>query len=336
MNQSLRVLLARVLDYAGMFPPAELSLEETVRSYAALRAGGESWMLARLVCPVGRLADLESLAPEHLGGGPPCPVAAIGRGAEGGEELLDALGGDLREIGRFNAGRTGTVVDQLEVRLPAAVVDAGDDGVAHVVARAGALAEKLAGARLLLAFEVALAGAPRDVVEAAIKGVARAGAGRSPHARWLPCVKIRCGGAGASAVPAVAAVAHAVVACRDRRLLLKATQGLHHPFRRGDSTLGVPVHGFLNLIVACQLAWAHGFDEAGVAEVLEDVDATGFLFDSEGLRWRGTRATMNQIAEGRRFGFASFGSCSFAEPRDELRELGLLPDLAGEGPGAVQ
>ncbi|MGE5235424.1 MAG: hypothetical protein ACM3O7_03625 [Acidobacteriota bacterium] len=336
MTESLRVLLARVIDYAGMFPPARLPLEEAARAYAQLRADAESWMLARFVCPVVRLEELAPLAAGLLSGGPPCPVAALGRGGDGRADLLAALGDDLADIGRFNAQRCGAVVDQLEVRLPGRVLDTGADGVARLVSAAGHLVDERAATRLLVAFEVAAAGAPPERFATAVEGIAGGGATRGPGSRWLPCLKIRCGGLDATAVPTAGEVATALVGCRDRKLLLKATQGLHHPFPRLDPVLGVPVHGFLNLLVACLLARAHGLDHSGVRTILEDTDPAHFAFDDEEVSWQDSSATMAQVAESRRFGVASFGSCSFDEPREELRALGLLPGTPGERPEVMQ
>ena len=47
MKNSLRALLAGTIDYAGLFPPASLSLGETVRNYLSYRTQPEAWMLAR-------------------------------------------------------------------------------------------------------------------------------------------------------------------------------------------------------------------------------------------------------------------------------------------------
>src|SRR5208282_734526 len=47
-------------DYAGLFPPAALTMEPTVKNYDAYRRGEHAWLLARLVMPVARLAEFES------------------------------------------------------------------------------------------------------------------------------------------------------------------------------------------------------------------------------------------------------------------------------------
>jgi hypothetical protein len=43
-----------------------------------------------------------------------------------------------------------------------------------------------------------------------------------------------------------------------------------------------------------------------------------------GFSWRGRRADVEEVARMRRERFRGFGSCSFDEPVDGLRGLGLL------------
>jgi hypothetical protein len=105
-------------------------------------------------------------------------------------------------------------------------------------------------------------------------------------------VKLRCGGAS---IPSVEQVALVVACCREARVPFKATAGLHHPVRRGEE------HGFLNLLAATTAP--PGRLEAVLAE--EDPAAIDF-------------------AEADRTLFTSFGSCSWREPIDDLRELGVL------------
>jgi len=44
----LRQLLAHVIDYAGLFPPAKLPLDVSIRQFARYRTDAAAWMLGRL------------------------------------------------------------------------------------------------------------------------------------------------------------------------------------------------------------------------------------------------------------------------------------------------
>jgi hypothetical protein len=119
--------------------------------------------------------------------------------------------------------------------------------------------------------------------------------------------KVRCGGA---AVPSVAELAEVVRRCRELGLVFKATAGLHHAVRTGDE------HGFLNLLAAA----VFGEEEAALGEE----DAAAFSLDETAFRWREESASGPELARVREGLFAGFGSCSVAEPVDELRALAIL------------
>lgn len=108
-------------------------------------------------------------------------------------------------------------------------------------------------------------------------------------------------------------VAAFLIACAATPLPFKATAGLHHPLRHADG------HGFLNLFLAAALA-SSGGREADLARLLDDGDRQAFAFDAQGATWRGKRIPLSGVRS-----FAvSFGSCSFQEPLDHLRELKFL------------
>jgi hypothetical protein len=58
VKQSIRVLLDSLIDYAGLFPPASLPIEEAVRKYDDYRHGEYAFALARFVVPAGRVKEV--------------------------------------------------------------------------------------------------------------------------------------------------------------------------------------------------------------------------------------------------------------------------------------
>jgi hypothetical protein len=54
---SLRALLANLIDYAGLYPPADLALPAVLANYETYLAAPESWMLNRLVLPAAKLPE---------------------------------------------------------------------------------------------------------------------------------------------------------------------------------------------------------------------------------------------------------------------------------------
>jgi hypothetical protein len=105
--------------------------------------------------------------------------------------------------------------------------------------------------------------------------------------------KVRCGG---ESVPSVATLATFIRACREAGVPFKATAGLHHPLRRGEE------HGFLNLLAAA---------------ASDDIEAMLQSEDHELLLSADPRRAREALR--------SIGSCSFWEPVDDLKRLGVLP-----------
>ncbi len=58
MKQSIRVLLDSLIDYAGLFPPASLPIEEAVRKYDEYRNGEYAFALGRFVLPEARMKEV--------------------------------------------------------------------------------------------------------------------------------------------------------------------------------------------------------------------------------------------------------------------------------------
>jgi hypothetical protein len=111
--------------------------------------------------------------------------------------------------------------------------------------------------------------------------------------------KIRCGG---ERVPSVDELAEFIRGCKQRSLPFKATSGLHNAVRQNGA------HGFLNVLAAAV------FDE----EALAEEDAQAFRMTEDAFHWRDRSAPPDRGL------FVSFGSCSFFEPVDDLKALGLL------------
>jgi hypothetical protein len=323
MHASLRVLLKEVIDYAGLFPPAGLALGPAIANYLAYRAQPDAWMLSRFICPAARLTELG----ERLAAMDPrprtVPVSAVARGGASRDELLRGLRQDLADIVAFQerAGALGRV-ECFELRL----CPATDGDYRRLVGELDAAFTGAAiadGARVF--FELPLAPSWRDDLAAFTDGlqalrVARAAA--TPRPRLAPPgVKLRCGGLTADAFPSAEQVAGVILACQMAQTPLKFTAGLHHPLRHIDAGLQTPVHGFINVFMAGVLAYALHLEAADLQAVVEEQDARQFHFLDEGASWNDAFATASEIAVARRDCVISFGSCSFDEPREDLRRL---------------
>src|SRR5438094_5757612 len=84
---SLRALLTRSVDYAGMFPPCNLELEPALKNQSAYARSNDSWMLSALVLPVAQFSDtaaLVSVFDKHH----PLQISALGARTENAKDFL--------------------------------------------------------------------------------------------------------------------------------------------------------------------------------------------------------------------------------------------------------
>jgi hypothetical protein len=123
--------------------------------------------------------------------------------------------------------------------------------------------------------------------------------------------KLRTGGLAAEAFPTETEVADFMLACAKRGTRFKCTAGLHNALRHTGVSTGFEHHGFLNLLVAAEQA-ARGARREELVATLAERDATRVV------------AAFRALDDAPRALFASYGSCSFEEPVEDLTALGLL------------
>ncbi|MCP2164359.1 hypothetical protein [Goodfellowiella coeruleoviolacea] len=129
------------------------------------------------------------------------------------------------------------------------------------------------------------------------------------HGSWP---KLRCGGLSRETPPSIDEVADFMSVVSGSGVSFKTSAGLHHAVRRIDEETGVGHHGFLNLLVAT----ARALSGRDVREALASTDGAALAEEA--------RSLSDPAAHAVRGVFASYGSCSLAEPVADLERLGLL------------
>lgn len=295
-----RTLLASLIDYAGLFPPAELQMRAAVPRYAGYRTGKLAWMLGRFVLPLAQIDEFEHVFDD---------LPAKQRAAPWGLAVLSGrnLEADIKKIVEFNRrhgdeGRGDARIEAIELK-----VHSLDD-----IARAADVTTEPGE----VYFEIGVAGDPRDQLAA----VAAAG-GRA---------KVRTGGVSAEMFPAVPDLARFLIAAAAAKVPFKATAGLHYPMRSvhpmtsDEKSAEVLMHGFLNVFLAAAMAWADRVKPASIEAILNEQDAAAFAFETSGVSIHGRRLTADDLTQARRCFAMSFGSCSLDQPASALKDLGLI------------
>ena len=300
MKQALDILLAGVVDYAGLFPPAALDMAAATVAYARYLQDPDRRMLGRFVVPVVRLREFDDAA-----------AALLPRGEDSQPWHLSALPGpdltaDIDLALKFNCRHWSqseighAVIDTLEFR---ASVPAEIHAAASIMPR-----------QFTPYIEIPIDSDPLEMVSALARSSARA--------------KARTGGITPDSIPSASSVARFMIRCRDARVPFKLTAGLHHPLRAEYRLTYAPdspratMFGYLNMFVAAALAW-RGCDESVLTAALNCTDAAAFSVTDTSIDFAGNVVSLDAIRDVRDHFIISFGSCSFREPVDELAALSI-------------
>lgn len=300
---SLRALLEHSIDYAGMFPPCSLELEPALANQARYVRLQEQWMLNAFVLPVGQFDTARQFL-ALFDPGRPLRISALGPktdNASAFREALEETDAAIRSLAAHNVDLVR--IGQLEMFLP------GD-----------ADSSLLNEARSIVGSLPAFWEAPAERAERTIALLAEHNSS-ADHPTFG--YKMRTGGVTADAFPTSAQIAPALVAPATHQVPIKFTAGLHHPLRQYRDEVKTKMHGFLNVLGAAVLAAEHRWDAAQAAAMLETEDASSFKFDDEFFAWRDWKIDLERIRDRRRF-VTTFGSCSFDEPREDLRVLNFF------------
>lgn len=288
---AIRALMTKLIDYAGLFPPAALDMPGAVRRYREYLMGGDRWALGKFVVPTSRLTEFSEAFQD------------VCRGESKPEWSLSVLlSGDAE-------------ADQVAIaKLPASMIS-----VDCVEMKAGSAEQ---AERLLRTFG--------QRVPAFVEFAAAEASNVLPVLeRFGAQAKIRTGGVTAEAFPAARAVAEFLLACAGAKVAFKATAGLHHAVRAAHNltyeskSAKATMHGFVNVFLAAVLAW-RGEDASALIATLTATDASTFVFGEKDVRWLGFDACVDEIESTRRDFAMSYGSCSFAEPLEEVKALGWM------------
>jgi hypothetical protein len=290
MLASIRTLLSSIVDYAGLFPPAKLGMQEAMANYDRDRMSSYNWMLGRFVLPASRLNEFEELLPTF-------PLEQW--------SIAVILSGNLEsELERVQSISNGGKIKLAALEFPPLPPEEIESVFPNLSAGVDTF------------FEIPLDGN----LEAYLAALQYTDA----------LAKIRTGGTTADAFPNASQLCHYIVSFAEAQVPFKATAGLHHPLPGNyplnyePESNSTAMHGFLNVAIAAALAYWQKVRREEALAVLQESSIEGFRVTEDGISWRSHYLNLSEIEGARQRFFRSFGSCSFQEPIDDLKALKLL------------
>ncbi|MGK7875572.1 MAG: hypothetical protein AB4426_20415 [Xenococcaceae cyanobacterium] len=295
MLASVKALFSSIVDYAGLFPPAKLGMKEAIANYAQYQMTCYNWMLGRFVLPTSRLNEFEELLPKFSLEDSKTRQWSLSAIVSGDWKL------EIEKVQSFNS-KDQIAITALEFPMLLSTE------IERVIPRLPAGVDAF--------FEIPFS-EDLEAYLAVLQGT-------------NVSAKIRTGGITADAFPSMAQLCRFILACADARLPFKATAGLHHPLpakhpltSKSDSPSTV-MHGFLNVAISAALVYWQKVTAEEALAVLQESSIDAFQFRTDSISWKDRRLDISELEQTRQRFFRSFGSCSFQEPVNDLKDLKLL------------
>ncbi len=295
MFSSLKILLSSIVDYAGLFPPAKLSMREAIANYAQYHQTQDNWLLGRFIIPLSRLIEIETLLADRVSENTitnPWSLSAI---------LSENWESELKQIQAFNNSNKVKIASVEFKPLP-------PEEIKRAILHLPNGIESF--------FEIPLS--ENLATYLAVLKETKAAA------------KVRTGGLTAEAFPHAEQLCQFIFASKEAQVPFKATAGLHHPLpgkypvSYESNSFSITMQGFLNLSILTALVYGQKLTQKEALTVLQESSISSFQFQEDNITWQDRYLNLAELQKARKYFFRSFGSCSFQEPLDELGELHLL------------
>lgn len=320
--------MREIIDYAGFFPPADLALDTAIRNYADYKKGDDSWMLSRFIIPSSRLEELSPYAGELFSEQTPFAFSVLGKATQTMSDFNNALE-DVEKACRPFCEAHGSSVetDMLEMKLPKEAAFSHDiDLLQQLMDQTAGRLSRHKNTPKIIFYEGFFDESWKKDIEAILKAISNhnesvnSGNENYQYAGF----KIRCGGVEAELFPSTEQVAFVLEKAREHNVAVKGTAGLHHPVRHYADSVQTKMHGFFNVFGGAMLGYAHNLNADELDEILNEEDAEQFSFTDEAFSWKNYSIHTQDIQSLREVALLSFGSCSFDEPREDLKKLNLF------------
>jgi hypothetical protein len=314
---SLKNFTHKIIDYAGLFPPASLELAQAFHNFVFYGQGENKWMLSKFIIPASRLDELTTLMNGMKIEGT-IPFSVLGSGGNTIAEFNKNFETDIDNIKNFTVSHGGLVsIDAMEVRLPKEIIEQEqEDDMLDLMISVSDKLENALNKTVPVFYEAPLA----ENHETTIIRVVETLAALNKNCGF----KLRTGGTEPSAFPSAEVIAFAIISCCEFGVPMKCTAGLHHPIKHYNEGVKSDMYGFFNIFGAGVLAYTSNLDELEIIEIINDEDPSEFIFSEDGFEWNEIEVTNAQIKEARENFMLSYGSCSFDEPIEDLKMLELL------------
>ena len=303
-SASLYNFLDKLIDYAGLFPPAKLEIEPSLKNYAESIHSSDSWIMSQFIIPVSRLHEVSADEMKKYSKDFPLRLSLISADISNEIDIVNQF---------LNRYENSTIFTGHESRISDLSTFSQHLLDIHQLPKEQSL-------DFVSFYEV---GPSENWLSQMNETVSKISTFNTNYETNIG-FKLRCGGVEAYMFPPVEDIAHVILACIEAGVSMKFTAGLHHPVRHYNESVKTKMYGFFNIFIGGMIAHKFSLGIDSLVGILVDENSENFKFDENGLSWKNYSISNFEIQNYRQTSFISYGSCSFDEPREDLQQLGLL------------
>ena len=327
---SVRTFMNEIIDYAGFFPPANLTFRESFENYIDYCTFKNKWMLGKFVSPFSRLDELTGLVSENplVTKSNPLHIAVMGSLSQDVLHFEKNFPRDIQDMSKFLRNNAGYVtIDSYEVKLPLDLINFRETSdfldTLDLIQRD---MNKTISKDTRIFYEIELKSKNwMDNVDSIVAGISICNQfyieeEKSPKIGF----KLRTGGITPDMIPTAFQVAYVIKKCIENKIPFKATAGLHLAIKHFDEKIKSKVYGFLNIFGAGIIYYYYQMPPEDLTMIIEDEHISDFSFTADSFAYQDLKVSSEEVKFVRENFMLSMGSCSFDEPLQELIDLKLL------------
>ncbi len=280
MHKTTEIFLYHLFDYAGIYMPAGLNLQDSFENFIAFKNSENGNMLSRFICPVGSLPNLSELIGSYHYE-KDFPVCIILYSTNEITEFFDKLESNILCFGKINPN---IKIESVETLLPNEIFERNN---------------------FLFEFTEKLISYFNKDTEVYLEVSTNELNYRTRYdylakiPEELPGVgiKLRTGGSEARSFPPPDKAAYCIRLCSEKHIPFKASFGLEYPYTHYSTDMHTTMYGFVNLIGTGLLSEKLNMQEH--IEMLEDEEINNFEFTDSYFRWKNHKIRLPEIKKAR-------------------------------------
>lgn len=318
--QSLNIFMHKLLDYAGLFPPAKLPLHESLVNYSSYTKHKQNNWLGKFILPIHKINEcMEIMTKQNVFNNNKNKVefSIILNSCEKFNDLNGIIKNDLSIIKCMSENLSNDIeIDSIEFYPPKEVYQ--PDKVALFSTMLDLVNEAFYSEKNIKYkyLEIPFSENINEYIDLIAKC--------NSKNRDKIFIKLRTGGITPAQIPTAYHIAQAIRLCAEQQIPLKATAGLHVPVPNDNPEVGARLHGFFNIFSCLLLCYSKLLSITEMEYIITNYSYSDFSFSSTGLTVGNKFISNEKMSELRNSFIKSFGTCSFLEPIEHLHKNNFI------------